>query len=110
MRLKTNFWMRALIRQQAHRGNIATIVKKGDEDAGTPYIILIDRNRDIAVLRERAVSDGWERLTMKSQSDLDSFFIRQEKYDPDLWILELEINMVSDPIERELPTRHGSTD
>ncbi|MEE8660625.1 hypothetical protein CGLAMM_04600 [Acetobacteraceae bacterium EV16G] len=110
MRLKTEFWIRALIRQQAQRGNIATIVKKGDIDAGTPYIILIDRNRNIAVFRERALADGWERLPMESQGDLDSFLIRQEKYDPDLWILELETSVVSDPIEKELTTRHGSSD
>ncbi|XAO71243.1 MAG: hypothetical protein AAYR33_09850 [Acetobacteraceae bacterium] len=47
---------------------------------------------------------------MASQGDLDSFFIRQEKYDPGLWILELETSVVSDPIEKELTTRHGSSD
>lgn len=95
------------MRHQSQRGNIATIARKGDADAGTPYIILIDRNRRIAVLKERALSEGWERLPMETQGDLDAFFQRQEKYDPDLWILELEVRDIADPIEKDLTSRNG---
>jgi len=104
-RLKTGLWIRALIRR--HDGE-SMVLHKGDEDAGAVLIQLIDRARNTTLLRETIDTDGttlWERIPTPTQQDADTYIERQRRYDPDLWVIELEIPDVTTPIEHTLGGR-----
>lgn len=104
-RLKTGLWARALMRLVQGQGHGAMLLKKGDEDAGALLIVLTDRQNQLVVLRVAALGQGWERLPMDDASALDAYLERQKRYDPDLWILEITVHDVAEPIETILPGR-----
>ncbi|GAJ28434.1 DUF1491 family protein [Acidomonas methanolica] len=108
-RLKAGLWVRALLRQTAMQGHSAMVLRRGDEDAGAVIVVLIDRAGGLAVLREQAAfgedEAGWTRVEVADQAALDAYLDRQRRYDPDLWVIELEVPAVSDPVEGTLGTR-----
>ncbi|RUT27471.1 DUF1491 domain-containing protein [Asaia sp. W19] len=106
-RLKAGFWAKGLMRMVQSQGHDAMLLKRGDEDAGAVLIILTDRNRHCAVLREAALGEGWERIAMESDEALETYLERQKRYDPDLWILEFTLDDARASIETQLPNRGG---
>ncbi|GBR43629.1 MULTISPECIES: DUF1491 family protein [Gluconobacter] len=107
-RLKTGLWVRAVLRRISSDGTSAMVLKKGDEDAGAVLIVLTDRSGGLGVLRE----DGsdWARVDAHDPASVDAYLERQKKYDPDLWIIELEMRDVSQPVERTLGSRRLDLD
>jgi len=107
-RLKTGLWVRAVLRRISSDGTSAMVLKKGDEDAGAVLIVLTDRSGGLGVLRE----DGsdWARVDATNPASVDAYLERQKKYDPDLWIIELEMRDVSQPVERTLGSRRLDLD
>ena len=106
-RLKTGLWVRAVIRRISSDGTSAMILKKGDEDAGAVLIVLRDRENNIAVLRENG--SDWVRADVQ-KSGLEEYLERQRRYDPDLWLIELEVRTVETPLERTLGSRRADLD
>lgn len=107
-RLKTGLWVRAVLRRISSDGTSAMVLKKGDEDAGAVLIVLADRSGGTGVLREDGTS--WARVDATDAASVDAYLERQKKYDPDLWIIELEMRDVSQPIERTLGSRRPDLD
>ncbi|KXV00756.1 hypothetical protein AD929_09155 [Gluconobacter potus] len=107
-RLKTGLWVRAVLRRISSDGTSAMVLKKGDEDAGAVLIVLADRSGGTGVLREDG--NGWARVDATDPAGVDAYLERQKKYDPDLWIIELEMRDVSQPIERTLGSRRLDLD
>lgn len=110
--LKTGFWVRALLRRLNQNGLIAAIARKGDEDAGSIFIVLSDRDGKTAILREQG--DTWYRQSFED-NDAESaamqaatYLDRQKRYDPDLWIIEIDVQDSSHPLENEIGTRRFS--
>lgn len=106
-RLKTGLWARSILRTVALSGCSAMVLRKGDEDAGAVLIVLMDRQRKAAVLRESTTEGQWDRVLMPDAQSLDDYLRRQQRYDPDLWILELEVESVETPLETTLTSRRG---
>lgn len=106
-RVKAGFWARALIRQVNSQYGSAMLIKRGDEDAGAVLVVLIDRKEQFAILREAASGRGWDRVAMESRDALNAYLERQKGYDPDLWILEFELDDTGILIEETLPGRRG---
>jgi len=107
-RLKTGLWVRAVLRRISSDGTSAMVLKKGDEDAGAVLIVLTDRSGGTGVLREDG--SGWTRVDASDAASVDAYLERQKQYDPDLWIIELEMRDVSQPIERTLGSRRLDLD
>lgn len=107
-RLKTGLWVRAVLRRISSDGTSAMVLKKGDEDAGAVLIVLTDRNGGLGVLRE----DGsdWVRVDATDAESVNAYLERQKTYDPDLWIIELEMRDVAQPVERTLGSRRLDLD
>ncbi|WP_040509677.1 DUF1491 family protein [Gluconobacter morbifer] len=108
-RLKTGLWVRAVMRRISSDGDTAAMVlKKGDEDAGAVLFVLSDRAGHVGALRE----DGshWERANVTDGPSLEAYLARQKQYDPDLWIIELEMKDISHPVERTLGSRRLDLD
>lgn len=107
-RLKTGLWVRATLRRFNDGDNSAMVLHRGDEDAGAILIILEDRARNQIVLREDGSS--WIRTPLPNNETLNDYIARQQRYDPDLWVLEFTIPDCSVRLERDLGSRTSEDD
>ncbi|MBB4084042.1 hypothetical protein GGR12_002930 [Brevundimonas lenta] len=87
--------MAALIRRAEIGGAFATVARRGDARAGTVIVKVFDTSNRRARLYSEAFGTDGERLWMQPiesefESELDEYLQRQVKYDPDLWIVEIE--------------------
>lgn len=93
--LSSDLWVSALIRRAEIEGAYATVVKKGDERAGSVIVKAYDTSTRTAKLYTEAFGSDGERLWIQpvvsdSESELDVYIARQRGYDPDLWVVEIE--------------------
>lgn len=95
-RLKSELRVQAWLRQCTARGLMATVARKGDVEAGA---LILKINRFAAgceVFSGVSAPDGseaWLRASGPkaiSEKDADAYVARQAKYDPDVWVLEIE--------------------
>lgn len=95
MLLSTDVWVAALIRRAELAGAFATVVKRGDNRAGSVVVKTFDTTTRRARLYSEAFGPDGDRLWMQpissdSEGELDAWMERQRGYDPDLWIVEIE--------------------
>lgn len=94
-RLKAGFFVRALIRRVEVAGCHAMVVKKGSEEAGAVFLKIATLDGSCMVLSQARQGDG-ELVWMKPLGDAadeataQTYFDKQMKFDPDLWIVEIE--------------------
>ena len=91
-RLKSDFWVKALIRRAQSQKAFAAILRKGDPDAGIVLIILRRRESLSLYLPERDFDGdrGWRLNSMPDQAALDTHVNRRLDEDPDVWLVEIE--------------------
>jgi hypothetical protein len=71
------------------------VIRKGDPGAGAVAIILAERGRRVKLL-ERVLQPGgnyaWGESLRAGQNEdaFDKFLEKRRRFDPDLWILELD--------------------
>ena len=95
MLLSSDLWVSALIRRAELEGAYATVVRKGDDRAGSVIVKAYDTATRTAKLYTEAFGADGERLwiqpvTSDSEAELDAYIARQRGYDPDLWVVEIE--------------------
>lgn len=95
-KLKSKLWLQAAIRLCANDGIPATIVRKGDPDAGVILVKMNQLDLGCTVLTQVRDADGalaWMRGTGAepvAEEKADAYIERQKSYDPDLWVIEVE--------------------
>ena len=96
MGLTTGLWVMAQVRICDRAFIPATVVRRGDSDAGT-VLLKLNRFADGVTVYTQASSTGdeptWSRGTGPqpvSEAEADAYIERQVKYDPDVWVLEIE--------------------
>ena len=94
-RLKAGFFVRALIRRAEVAGAQAYVVRKGAEEAGAVFLKISRLDGNCTVLNQALAGEGervWARPLGESceEARASAYFERQIKYDPDLWIVEIE--------------------
>jgi hypothetical protein len=94
-RLKSGFYVRALIRRAEVGGAQGYVVKKGDEDAGVVFLKINRLDGSSLVLSQARIGAGelvWARPLGDACSEVaaTAYLEKQQKYDPDLWIVEIE--------------------
>ena len=94
-RLKAGIFVRALIRRAEVAGASAYVARKGSEEAGAIFIKISRLDGTCTVLNQARDSQGervWARPLGESSDEekANAYFERQIKYDPDLWIVEIE--------------------
>jgi len=106
MRLTSEFFVSALIRRVFSTGDFAAVAKKGAAEAGA--IFIRQRFRDGAETlfgpapqsyfdEDRPSDRRFEkRLDRANGEDLDAMLERERRFDPDLWIIELELDDIGD--------------
>ena len=94
-RLKAGIFVRALIRRAEVAGAQAYVARKGAEDAGA-VIIKIARLDGTCLVLDQARRGEGELVWVKPLGDsadedrARAFFEKQIRFDPDLWIVEIE--------------------
>ena len=90
-RLPTRVLVSALLRRVADTGGFATVLARGDDQAGAVLVVVAERG-GAGRLFERGIGpDGRVALIDTTPADaLDEYWRRRRQRDPDLWVIELD--------------------
>lgn len=94
--LSAGIWVSGLVRMAQAAGDFATIAKKGDETAGQVLLVARRRNGHVQVYSRTMNSRGSYNWTLAAESRPDElakvndYLDKQRRYDPDLWIVDLD--------------------
>lgn len=109
MRLSTDVLAGALIRRAELGGAFATVARRGDPGAGQLLVKAVNRRDNTARLYAEAVRgpEGervWIRpIPSEDERELDAYVERQIRFDPDLWLVEIEDltgrHFLTEPVE-----------
>lgn len=96
-RLPTSVIVQGLMRHADSQGGFAAVIARGDPQRGSILVILAEKGRKARIMERLLQPDGryrWEDaigLGGQNDEELEKFLARRQKYDSDLWILELDI-------------------
>ncbi|MFN3724849.1 MAG: DUF1491 family protein [Allosphingosinicella sp.] len=95
-RLASSVIVNGLIRLAEQQGGFAAVLSKGDPTAGSILIVMVERGERKAVLERLLQPDGsygWRDSPEagNNEEDMVKFLARRQRFDPDLWILELDV-------------------
>jgi hypothetical protein len=96
-RLASSILVSALIRQAESAGGFGAVVARGDATAGAIVVILTERGAEQRLYERLLQPDGsyaWQQTysqDVDNKGEFQSHLDRRRRYDPDLWILELDI-------------------
>ena len=94
-RLKAGIYVKALIRRAEVAGASAYVVRRGAEEAGALFLKLARLDGTCTVLNQARRGEG-ELVWMKplgetsDEATAAKYFEKQVRFDPDLWIVEIE--------------------
>lgn len=102
MRLKSALWVAAYMRRCQVEGVFAALRRRGAEEAGAVFVRIsrLDGTSDLfepapqsafdaAPSAARAFSPSFDKQPT-SDGSVDAYLARQLKFDPDIWIIEVE--------------------
>ena len=102
MRLKSAIWVAAYLRRRQVGGTPAVLRRRGAEEAGAVFIkiVRLDGSADLygpapqSAFEQAHPSERLFTACFKSQpvpeTEAENYLARQLRFDPDLWIIEVE--------------------
>lgn len=96
-RLPAHLEVSGLLRAVDQAGGFATVLRKGERDAGTILVILAEKGTDRRVFERMPRSDGTRQWALVRTEDIenkqlfDDYLMRRAVQDPELWMIELDI-------------------
>lgn len=99
MRLKSEIWVHALLRRCFVAGLYGAVLRNGAAEAGAIYVVIDRLDGTVKVLGPppgSAIDEEGERLwsevapPVTSPADVAAFIARVAKFDPDIWVVEIE--------------------
>jgi hypothetical protein len=96
-RLPAKLEVSGLLRSTESAGGFGMVLKKGEPDAGTILVVLLNNHNLGCVFERMPELDGSRKWTPVKQQDagnphdFDSYLQRRATQDSDLWIVELTI-------------------
>lgn len=91
--LKTSIWAPALIRRAEIAGAYASVVHRGDPDAGAA-LVKVRTLDDLAVLYRSMRDMNGQRIWLPkgpvTEDEIDQDVRKRLSNDPDLWVVEIE--------------------
>ncbi len=100
MRVTTEIWVSALMRRVFSAGGFAAVVQHGSPEAGAIYLTTRNRLGEVSLYAPAPqtsydTSKPQERLFSKvadlDNAQIDAKLEREKRFDPDIWIVELEV-------------------
>lgn len=99
MRITTDLWVSALMRRVFGTGGFAAVIQRGAAEAGAVFIVTRDRMGTVrlygpAPQMSYDMSRPDERFfcatEIRDERDANDRLERQKRFDPDIWIVEVE--------------------
>lgn len=96
-RLPAHLEVSGLIRAVETAGGFATVIAKGERDAGTILVVCCSRGAAAAAYERMPQADGSRRWSLSRRQDNENpkefwdYCHRRGEQDPDLWVVELDI-------------------
>jgi hypothetical protein len=99
-RLATSVLVGGLMRKAETEGGFAAVLAKGDPTAGAIIVVLLERGGLELILERILQADGaykWQSVggqvveDINKKQDVPAFVARRRRFDPDLWVIELDI-------------------
>ena len=96
-RLPAHLEVGGLIRLAQAEGGFASVLHKGERDAGTILLIITERGINPRLFERLPDADGtraWcanHNQSTESKEQFGAYLARRQHQDPDLWIVELDI-------------------
>lgn len=96
-RLPAHLEVAGLIRRVQAEGGFATVLNKGERDAGTIMLVLVEKGANPRIFERMPQLDGtrsWCRSRQQETDDspaMSAFIERRISQDPDLWVVELDV-------------------
>lgn len=100
MRVKSEIWVRAYLRRCQAEGVPAVIVRRGDASAGAIFVSVDRLDGSVCLygpapagLNESDSDRRWVNCfgqNAVAQAEIKVYLARQQKFDADLWIVEIE--------------------
>ncbi|MEP3052084.1 MAG: DUF1491 family protein [Erythrobacter sp.] len=100
LRLPAHLEVSGLIRAVQAQGGIATVLSKGERDAGTIMVVTVYRDENATLYERMPQLDGSRKFvatkqqTPENKHEFTEYLSRRMSQDPDTWIIEVDI---SDP-------------
>ena len=96
-RLPAHLEVAGLMRRVAAEGGFATVIAKGERDAGTILLVLRDSRTNPRLFEKMPHADGTRPWTLNRVQDhdkkqeFDDYLTRRARQDSDAWIVELDV-------------------
>lgn len=99
MRLKSEIWVHAFLRRCFVAGLYGAVLRKGAAEAGAIYVVINRLDGSVKVLGPppgSSIDAEGERLwtevipPVTSAAEVAPFITRLAKFDPDIWVIEIE--------------------
>lgn len=93
-RLTSATLVSALIRSVNNAGGAATVLAKGEATAGSILLICMEKAVVQSVKERLLCANGnyqWTSVGPADQDERDAYLARRRSFDPDLWLVELDI-------------------
>ena len=96
-RLPAHLEVAGLIRAVEAAGGFATVIAKGERDAGTLLVVCCGNGRAAAAYERMPQVDGTRTWTLTRTQDVEipkdfwDYCDRRKRQDSDLWIVELDV-------------------
>ena len=113
MRVTTDLWVSALLRRVFSAGGFAAVVKRGATEAGAVFVLARGRLGEITLFGPAPQTsydagkpdDRFFSLlgTGDDAALFDARLEREKKFDPDIWVVEIEAGAV--PVEELLSVK-----
>lgn len=97
LRLPAHIEAAALIRRTQAEGGFATVLQRGENEAGTILLVLCENGTNARVYERMPDADGtrnWHCSKVEdaeNKRELSEYVTRRRSQDRDLWIIELDI-------------------
>lgn len=102
MRVTTDFWVSSIVRRAYAAGGFAAVARRGASEAGAVMITQRDRTGEMRLYGpapQTSYDDARpderlfaELLRADGENQIRDRIERELRFDPDLWIVELEVN------------------
>jgi len=92
-RLTASVLVGALIRKAQGEGGFAAVLAAGDPLAGAVIVVLAERGVKMLVLERILLPSGayaWQETGNREEDSAD-LVMRRRRFDPDLWVVELDV-------------------